>query len=279
MLTQVDVVYENADGPQALALPILGVTPKESLLIRKITGLNPPDANLFIGDYARDGGLYQGRRVGKRNVVITIDLNPNPALGQTVKGLRELLYRILMDPLVDADHTQFVFHDDDAPTTYLYGYAESLESELFGEETMIQASIICPEPYIKDLSETVHLHETGWITVPFEYEGTAETGFELEIHFTNNSNTLTLANNGRSMIISYPFLSGDVVKLNTNRGERSVFLERGGVDLPLIAHLSTSSRWLEIHSQRNSMTVYGATTSSRPAVIKSLVYRANYWGI
>ena len=84
MLKQIDVVYGTEEDEQALSLPILGLTPKDSLLLRKVTGLNPPDVNLFIGDYSRDGGTYQGRRVESRNVVLTIDLNPNPALGDTV---------------------------------------------------------------------------------------------------------------------------------------------------------------------------------------------------
>lgn len=98
MITQIDLMSENA-----IDLPIIGITPKTSLLIKKIDGLDPPDRVLFIGDYSQDGGLYQGRRVSKRNVVITIDLNPNPALGETVESLRDKLHRAFIDPQVEGD--------------------------------------------------------------------------------------------------------------------------------------------------------------------------------
>lgn len=279
MLTQVDVVYGNEEGEQALALPILGVTPKESLLIRKITGLNPPDIDLFIGDYSRDGGVYQGRRVGNRNVVMTLDLNPNPALGETISGLREILYKTFVDPLVDADYIQLIFHDDEGRARYLVGYTEKFETEIFDVETLAQISVICPDPFLRDVVETVLSHPTGWTTVPFTYEGTAEAGFEVRIDLTAGSNVLTFENNGRKMIINNTFAQGDIVNINTKRGERDITLTRGAATTPLIGKLVTTSKWLELHSQANQMKVYGAATSNLIAVVKSLTYTTTYWGI
>lgn len=279
MLTQIDVVYGNESGEQALALPILGVTPKESLLIRKVTGLNPPDPTLFIGEYARDGGFYQGRRVGARNVVLTMDLNPNPALGETISGLREILYKTFMDPQVDADYIRLVLHDDDNNMRYLVGYAEKFETEIFDIETMAQVSIICPDPYIRDQMETVLEHPTGWISVPFTYAGTAETGMEVDIEVTADTPTVTFSNNNRTMVINYPFVDGDMIHINTKRGERDITLDRGGVIIPLIAKLDSLSRWLELHSQSNEMKVYGLTTTDLNAVVRKLTYTATYWGV
>jgi len=279
LLTQIDVVYGDELGEQALALPILGVTPKESLLIRKVTGLNPPDLDLFIGDYARDGGTYQGRRVGNRNVVLTMDLNPNPALGETISGLRNLLYKTFVDPLVDADYIQLVMHDDDGSERYLVGYTEKFETEIFDVETMAQVSVICPDPYIRDNTETVLTHPTGWATVPFVYKGTAETGFEVQIQINAATNTLTLSNNGRTMVISHPFVQNDIVTIITRRGERDIILTRSSVNTPLIAKLSLASKWLELHSQTNEMKVYGAAPANLIAVVKSLKYTTSYWGI
>lgn len=279
MLTQIDVVYGDELGEQALALPIAGITLKDSLLIRSVTGLSPPDIDLFIGDYARDGGIYQGRRVGNRNVVMTIDLNPNPALGESVSGLRALLYKTFVDPLVDADYIQLILHDDELADRYLVGYTEKLETEIFSSDTLAQVSIICPDPYIRDENQTILTHLTGWITVPFTYTGTAETGFVVEIKITASTPTLTFVNNSRTMVITYPFLSEDVITINTNRGARDITLKRAGVVSPLIARLSPLSRWLELHSQANIMTVYGAASTNLNAVIKKLTYSPTYWGV
>lgn len=275
MLTKIDVDSENA-----FLIQILGATPKDSLLVRKITGLSPPDINLFIGDYARDGGTYQGRRVANRNVVIMFDLNPNPALGETISGLREMLYKTFMDPHADADYVKLNLHDDLGRIRYLVGWTEKFETEIFDIETVCQISMVCPDPYIRDNIKTVLRNVNGWTTVPFTYEGTAETGFEAEIYITSDTPTLTLDNNDKRMIISRSFVVGDVVHVNTNRGSRSLTVTpSGGTPISIIAGLSPTSPWLELHSQANTMRVYGATTANLIASVRSLSYTQSYWGV
>lgn len=288
-----------------LELPILGITPKNSLLLRKVTGLNPPDVDLFIGDYARDGGFYGGRRVGKRNVVMTIDLNPNPALGETIGGLRETLYKVFNDPLVNADYVELVLWDETGRSRNLAGYTEKFETEIFDIETMAQISMICPDPYIRELRETELGNPSGtWVSLQANYPGTAETGFEVEIWISAVSSTLNLRNNGQAMTIAGSYASGDVVYINTNAGYRDIRkavlqdvidmkddhpyekisqiwarLTAAGLAKPLIGGLSSASRWLEFHSQVNSLNVHGAATTDLVGGIRTLVYRPSYWGV
>lgn len=219
MITRVDVMSENA-----FYIPILGVTPKDSILIRKITGLNPPDRNLFIGEYARDGGTYQGNRVGNRNIVITMDLNPNPALGETVSGMRKMLYKAFMDPQPNADHLKFVFYDEDNNELYTVGYAEKFETDIFDVETLCQVSLICPDPFLRDNEETLLTNDGGWLTVPFDYDGSAETGFEAYIMVTSATSDLRLEVNGIEMILDRSFVAGDSIYISTNRGSRAITL-------------------------------------------------------
>lgn len=276
MLTQIDINSENA-----FFVRVVGATAKDSLLVRKITGLSPPDISLFIGDYARDGGIYQGRRVGNRNVVITFDLNPNPALGETVKGLRELLHKSFYDPLAEADFLQLNLHDSEGGVRYLVGYSEKFESEIFEPETMAVISLICPDPYLRDANEVTLNNAGGWTTVPFTYAGTAETGFTANILVNTATSTITLDNNGKQMVINRSFAAGDVIKLNTNRGARSITLLPGGTgaEVSLLPYLTATSKWLELHSQANTMKIYGATTGSVPAGVTQLKYRQAFWGI
>ncbi len=275
MLTQIDVNSENA-----FYVPILGATPKDSLLVRKITGLNPPDINLFIGEYSRDGGIYQGRRVGNRNIVITMDLNPNPALGETISGLRDMLYKAFVDPMVEADYLQLNFHDDEGRVRYLVGYTEKFETEPFDIETVAQISLVCPDPYLRDSNEVILNNTSGWTTVPFLYTGTAETGFSVSIKIASATSTLTLDNNTKKMVISRSFSAGDVVDINTARGSRSITVTpSGGSSVSILANLTATSTWLELHSQSNIMMVYGSSSANLPAGITQLRYRQAYWGI
>lgn len=296
-----------APSRKTLELPIFGVTTKDSLLVRKVTGLSPPDVDLFIGDYSRDGGTYQGRRVGSRNVVMTLDLNPNPALGETVSGLRNLLYKTFIDPLVNADFIELQLHDEAGGIRNLAGYTERFETEIFDIDTMAQISMVCPDPYIRDLNETLLTNASStWISVPFVYGGTAETGFEVEINISTNTTALTLVNNGQRMRMDFgtTLTSTDVIYINTNRGHRDIRkasasavsamkaafpnetlgktwtrLVTEGSTTPLIGSLAFDARWLELHAQSNTMFVYGSTENSLVAGIKNLAYKASYWGV
>lgn len=284
MLVQVDVVQGDGSDALVLSLPVLGATPKSSLLVQKITGLNPPDATLFIGDYASDGGIYQGRRVAPRNPVLTLTLNPNPALGETVSSLRETLYRAFMDPLVDADFIKLNFLDDLGRVRYLVGYTEKFETEIFSVETAAQISVICPDPYLRDNNVTVLSSATGWTLVPFTYEGTSETGFEAYIEVNTATSYLTLDNNGKKMVLTappgQPYQPGDVFYVNTIRGSRALTrTPSGGVAASAVAQLAPTSPWLELHAQGNTMSIYGATNSDLVASITSLSYTQAYWGI
>lgn len=223
MLTQIDVMSDNA-----FEMPILGVTPKNSFLIKKVAGLNPPDRSLFIGDYSQDGGLYQGRRVGSRNVVLTIDLNPNPALGETVSSLREKLYKAFIDPQVNGDYLKILLTDDDNNERYLVGYCEKFETEIFDAETMCQISMICPDPYLRRNEDTVLYNGTGWVQVPFAYEGTAETGFIARIYVTTPNSMIALRNNNKVMYFESSYEVGDVLIVNTIPGQRSLSLTKLG---------------------------------------------------
>lgn len=224
MLTKIVV-----DSDVQHELPILGVTPKNSLLIRKVTGLNPPDRTLFIGDYSQDGGIYQGRRVGNRNVVFTIDLNPNPALGETVQSLREDLYKAFIDPQTDGDYLKLVLTDETDREVYLVGYCEKFETEIFDVETMCQISMICPDPYLRNNNDTVLVQDpNGWVQVLFEYDGTAETGFIARIYVTTATTNISLLNNLKAMDLRSPttYAIGDIIIVNTLAGERSITLTK-----------------------------------------------------
>lgn len=283
MLTQILV-----DSANPFTLHIANATPKDSFLVRKITGLNPPDFSLFIGDFSRDGGIYQGRRVGTRNVVFTIDLNPNPALGETVSSLREVLYKAFLDPLSEADYLKIALYDDSLRVRYLVGYTEKFETDIFDSETTVQISIICPDPYLRDdvpTSIVDTLNGGPWSTLNFNYLGTAATGFEVALTLTSNTEILTLENNSKKMVIDMTeqvgtMYSGQKVFFTTTRGYRDIRIKTGLLpSIPIVASLTYDSPWIELTATANVMKVYGATSADIVGVINTLTYSPAYWGV
>ena len=271
MLSQIVVEGENP-----LTIPVAGATPKSSLLIRKITGLNPADLDLFLGEYARDGGVYQGRRTGFRNIVMTLDLNPNPALGESVSSLRETLYKAFMNPTTFADYVKINFHRSESDVRYIVGYVEKFETELFDVETSAQISMICPDPYFRAEYPSVEAPGEATSTLYPTYNGTAPVGFEMDILINSAISSLQIDNNYQAslpnvgrMNITRNFTPGEVVNLVTIRGERSLKISGSSI----LSGLSSTSQWLDLHPQGNELTV------STGAFIQELRYREAYWGI
>ena len=283
MLAQVNVAYTDDNGTSlSHTFPILGVTPKEPLIVSQITGLTPVDFDLFVGDYARNGGIYQGRRVGVRNIVMHIDMNPDPALGQTVSGLRKLLSNLFVKNAVRGEMVRMVFIDVEGHQVYTEAYTEKFETEIFSKETMVQVSLLCPDPYFNDVTGVNLQDPNGWVSLPIEYNGDVEVGLslELEVLYEPTAGTIkVLLDNGQTMTLIHPFAFGDVITINTQRGSRGITLRRGSSTTSILGSLSPDSRWLEVGRRNNVLSATGLTSSTSPAVIKRVVYRPKHGGL
>jgi len=287
MLSRVVVQSETP-----LYLELENARPSDPIIVDKIDGLDPPDIDLFLGDYARDGGWYSGRRVGKRNPVFALTLNPDPdhenPENHTVANIRERLYRAFIDPRRVGDDVRVDLIDDEKPPRYLSGFTEKLESGIFSKETEMTISMICPNPYIYNVDETVK--DSNGPTVLFPYEGTAETGVEVYLTITSNTPVVSVKiNDGIPITLNFAFQTGDLIYINTRRGERKIRLTRGGVDSNILYSMTADSRWLELHRVvpipisnplgLSTMVVYGSSLSNSIANITKIKSRGAWWGI
>lgn len=217
MLTRVDVQSENP-----FFLEIRNAKPSDSIRVEKIEGLGPPDVDLFMGEYARDGGVYGGRRVPPRTVILTVSLNPNYGDLETVDGLRLLLYKTFMDPFVSTDGLIIELLDDTYNDRFIQCFTEKLDPDIFSDDTTAQITLRCPNPFIQDVALTVLPVSPAGPTFPFDYEGSVETGFIIKAILTSNSSVVTLDLNGITMRFDYSFLDDDLLIVNTIRGQRRV---------------------------------------------------------
>jgi hypothetical protein len=138
--------------PGAPAIPLGGFMPNDDpVQIRKIDGLGPVKSDISSTPFATGRGeLFQGNSTGKRNIVLTLGLNPNWQ-DQTMTSLRQLLYRYFMPE----NWSMFRFITDDLPTVYINGVVESFEPNIFEQDPEIQVSILCPKPDFIDVDATL----------------------------------------------------------------------------------------------------------------------------
>lgn len=249
--------------------------PDELIVCTSISGLDPSDVELFTGEFAQRGGYYQGRRSGRRFPIFNFKINPNYALGIDASDARDILYRTFLEPQADTDGVQVRLVDDHWPDRYFIGYTEKPKAEIFAKQPTAQMAMVCVDPYLKSVDETSASNPTGWLSVPLNYDGSADTGIDLTLKVVANTSTVVVQNNSTTMTLNGAFLTGDILEINTNQGSRAVKLN--GVD---IMALLTAGDWIALTQADNFLRSFGDLgAGDGKVVVTDYLYRSEWWGI
>ena len=116
---------------------------EENYQITKISGLNPPNANINTSNYANsDGFSFDSSRIPNRQVVITVYINGD------VEKNRLTLYKYFRNK-----EWCKIYYESESRNVYIEGYVQTLEVSPFDMKQIAQISILCPNPYFKDLEK------------------------------------------------------------------------------------------------------------------------------
>ncbi len=130
MLRKVEV-YTMSPFVPPLVLPLIGNDGMGPFHIRDIQGLGPVKADINSRGYGLlDGEYFTGAHIGKRNIVITLGLNPGSEYW-TMGALRKHLQGYLRTTL----NVILKFTTDEHPLLQIEGYVESFDAPLFGKDS------------------------------------------------------------------------------------------------------------------------------------------------
>lgn len=270
--------------PSAPVLSLSGFMPSDDpVQIRNIEGLGPVKADIVSTGFASGRGeLYQGSTTPKRNIVLTLGLNPNWD-DQTVSSLRQLLYAYLMPE----QWCKLRFFSDHLPTCDIEGYVESFEPNMFSEDPEVQVSIINPKPDFIDVDATLltGMVDDGTFETVFTYLGSVATGFELRIEITPANVAYTGSFIITNVGLEEQAFAVDPVtinvakyfKLNSVRNSKraSNIAVADGASTNLLAQVTTDSVWPEIVPGENVLTVVGEETD----LLWTLAYFNRFGGL
>ena len=264
---------------------IITLTGKEAdYQILSIAGLNPPSAQLNTSTVSgMDGAMYNSGRLNTRNIVITAKINGD------VEDNRQDLYRFCPTK----EKVRFYFKNNNRDV-YIDGYVDSVECDLFTNDERMQISIICPNPYFMDTEDTQV--DGGSIsslfTFPFSIDigspipfsnyvldttivlyndSDDQIGMLIDIDINANVSTLQIVNtdNGAVFTLSYQFVDGDHITINTIKGQKAVTLLRDGIYYNIFSAMQRGSTFFQLASGDNffSYTVDGSTLNNANADI------------
>lgn len=246
---------------------ILDFSGNANYILMDVTGVTPPGANINTSDIAtKDGSVFNSSRVANRNIVLTV-----LPVG-SVENNRIALYNYFKTKQAVKLYFKTATRD-----TYINGYVETMETALYSNQEQMQISVICPDPYLMDVqSEETDMTE-GHIS-PLN-ESDIDVGFIAEFTFSGNVTNIQLQDNRMNYFgINYLFVEHDVLRIDTLRGEKGVWLYQGSTRINLINYLDLNSQWLQLEPGFNDITVT-ITSGSLENVEGTLTHRNVYEGV
>lgn len=273
MLTLVEATNVRSD---TLALSLLDAS--NGYVVKDIQGLDPVNASLTTSTMAqRDGAQAQNARRDTRNITIKLGLEPD-YLVSTVDSLRSALYGWFMSKaLVD-----LALYKDDVLFAITSGQVESCENNMFSADPEVDISIICYDPdfygpsAVTSSSGTVSTTDTTAIN----YEGNSDAGVIFTLSINRTMSDFTLYNTApdntlQSFIVNGSFVAGDVVRINSIPGQKSITLTRSSITSSILFWMDTSSSWITLQKGANNFRAF-ATGATIPF---TLSYTPQYGGI
>lgn len=266
--------------------------PEHGMIIKNITGLGPPKANVSMTDLATmDGSLFNSARVEKRNITITMLFTFAP----TIEDSRQRTYKYLpiKKPL------KFLIETDNRIVETI-GIVETNEPDIFSKDESNYISLVCDDPYFYSSGEdgkqiTVFfgieplfefefsnesldepLIEFGSVENETEktvyYEGDSEVGITITIHALGEARNITIYNTGTREIMRIDsnkiesltgsgIIAGDDIIITTMRGNKTIGLLRSGHYTNILNALDKKSDWFQL-SRGDNVFAYTAESGS-----------------
>lgn len=279
---------------------------KSGLIVRSISGLGPPKANINSTDLATaDGAFYSSARASTRNIVFNLQFMFAP----TIEDSRQLTYKYF--PLKKLVKIEVETDNRSLETS---GYVESNQPDIFSKEETTQISIVCLDPFFYDPNPSVTQFATVTPTFEFpfsnesisesliefgtinldtrstiDYVGDVDTGVLITIHALGSvSGSLTIYNveTQEKMVIDLAKIktligkdygSGDDIIISTVSGDKYVQVLHDGKYTNAIAAIEKLADWFQVSVGRNIFNF--TVTKGIENLVMSFSYRNAYGGI
>ncbi|EGX69323.1 hypothetical protein HMPREF9022_04760 [Erysipelotrichaceae bacterium 2_2_44A] len=280
------VAVENKKGER------LELTKDPDYIIGQIDGLGPPTAQINTSKMVGyDGETFISSTAGSKPLDIYIYFQGD------VEDSRIRLYKY-----IHSKEYLKVYYQNSHRDVYIEGYVQDIKIDHFADMQMAQVSLLCPDPYFKNIVEQID--GGSQIIDEFTFEFTCDEGesFEFgtmmeitEIVALNrgeitNGITFRMRMNGivtdpkifnratgESFGISYTFQAGDVVTISTRVGNKSVKLMRDAQEINIFNSIMPGSKWLQLDIGDNVFIFEAAAGQSFIELF--IIHRDEYEGV
>lgn len=261
--------------------------------ITDIQGLNPPDATINTSQIALiDGSKYNSAKVNPRQINLAFAIEYSAAYN-----------RIQMFKVLKSKQWIRFMYTGDQRDVYIDGYIQSIDIAYFEMKQIVTVSILCPAPFFKEAQ--IIVNELKNIISAFHFPFASTASPQLVMGYYSNDAGITIENTGdlecgliielyaRSAVsnpkifnyitqdfigVNYSMQTGDLITIDTRKGEKTATLLRGGVETNIFNYVMKNSTWLQLEAQ-GSTFVYEVTSGVLGDLLVTFKHSNLYEGV
>lgn len=228
-----------------------------------ITGLDPVKATFASSSYAnRPGAAYQSSRRDTRNIVLKLQLDPDPETS-TVRALRQTVYNFFQS---ENEANLTFYFDDSSDPVVIDGRVEDCSAPMFVQDSIVTVSILCFDPDFRDPNPVTVTGVGDSSNILVAYDGTSPNGFIFTININSDVSEFNIyytgpAGDTSTFEFAASLLAGDVVTINTIQGSKSANLLRAGVTSSVLYGVSPQTIWQQLTKGDNYFQVWAEGTA------------------
>lgn len=278
---------------------------KSGIYVKSVEGLGPGKSTVNVNEIATsDGGVFASSRMNARNIILTLGMMFDPL----IEDARHKIYKYF--PI---KKSIILTIETDYRTSFIEGYVESNEPDIFSEEETAQISLICPNPWFYDIggskdafsgveelfefpfsneSVTEDLIEFGNIrqgtVVGINYKGDIDTGILMRIRFgevtdkmiiynVDTSEKMTLWLSRIADITGEKLSKKDEIEISTFTGSKYIYLWRNGRYYNIFPVLDHFTSWFKLSTGINQFAF--SANGHESDIIIEFKYKNMYGGI
>lgn len=256
-----------------------------------VGGLTPPKASINYSSIATSNiSKFNNARLEPRNIVLTI-----------IPEVPVEKNRINLYTFFRVGELVTISYKNSSRNVTIQGYVENVDGSLFTTKQEIQISILCLDPYFKDaitiieeLSQILSMFEFPFSIeeegIPFSEidrtymqnvvnGGDAQCGMIVTLQATGNvTNPMIVdATNQGKFSLEISMVDGDLIRINTYKGQKSVVLERDGKSQNIIGNVAKGSAWFQLPTGEN-VFAYDADSGSEYLIV-NFIHNDLYGGV
>jgi hypothetical protein len=272
-----------SDEVEIMRVPLRMPSYDDKYLAKAVMGLDAAEIiPKFYGFGLANKEKFYEYTLPPREVVIRVVLNPNYTINEQYSDLRDELYRMISSSR--STSIKMILKNGASSVAQIIGTIIKFEVPHFSKVPELQMTIKCDDPIFRAIAHVEMDHDDLGPTEPFNVMdaiSTAPHGFNMDVRLLTAKPTFVIQDKETNPNWKFEvapnggFLVDDMLCICSDKGNKYVYVERGGVETHIADYITFGSMWPIVFPGYNQFY----SNYSGELEWMTLVYTPTFWGV